>query len=201
MWEVARDLGLDRPEVPSDVLLQLIVNLDGGKSRRAERRRIVPEIPGSLETLIAVMANVIVIEEFASEMFKWAKDVLGDPEISAQPKEAREMICHIESDEWSHIEYLRTALSEIRARTVLSEDRKQELRGAEVVDRIVAMQLQGIASERPRQQRAQSRDEIHRLLGERPRGSELRRRYEDLDSGWVYPEGEVSLRLAMYEES
>jgi hypothetical protein len=200
MWEAARDLSMDRPEVPSDVILQLIMNLDGGKSKGVERKRIVPEISKTVESLISLMANVMVIEIFASEMFAWAKQLLGDPEVSARPEEAFQMIRHIEVDEYSHVEYLRTALSEIRARTVLSEDGRQQLRGADVVDRIVAAQLRGIASERPRQQRAQSRDEIHRLLSERPRGTELRRRYEDLDSGWVYPEGEVELQLRVYGE-
>jgi hypothetical protein len=197
MWEAARDLGLDRPRVPDDVLLQLLMNLDTGKLK-ATSQRLVPEISKTLETLIGLMATVMVVEIFASEMFIWAKQLFGDPEISSRPREALQMIRYIEADEESHIEYLRTALSEIRARTVLSEDGKQQLRGADVVDRIVAAQLQGVASARPRQQRAQSRDEIHQLLAERPMGSELRRRYENLDSGWVYPEGEVELQLKMH---
>jgi len=198
MWEAARDLGLDKPEVPSDVLMQLMMNLGGGKAR-SERQRIAPEISEKLEGLISLMANVMVIEIFAAEMFTWGRKLLGDPEVSARPEEAGGMVRFIESDEYPHVEYLRTALSEIRARTIRSADGKRELRGEEVVDKILATQLRGIASDRPRQQRAQSRDEIHRMLMAKPNGNELRNRFENLDSGWSFPEEqEVEIQLRMH---
>ncbi len=197
MWEAARDLGLDHPDVPGDVLMQLMMNMGGGGRRAATRN--VPEISKPLESLITLMANVMVIEIFAAEMFAWGRRLLGDPEISARPAEAGGMVACIEADESPHVEYLRTALSELRARDLRTEDGKGRIRGSEVVDRILTAQLRGIASDRPRQQREQSQDEIHRMLMARPNGEALRRRFEDLDSGWRFPENqEIEIQLRVY---
>jgi len=192
MWEAARDLGLDRPDVPGDVLMQLMTGRRG-----MERKRLFPELSERMEMILTIMANVMVIEIFAQDVFRWAKELLGDPEVSARPEEAARMVAHIESDERPHVEYLRTALSEIRARTLRSDDGKRELRGAEVIDRLFETQLRGIASTRPEEQREQLRDQIHRGLADRPDATEIRRRFESLDQGWVFPgdDDKVELRL------
>jgi len=186
MWEAARDLGLAKPEIPGDVLLELMM----GAGSRRERRRLFPELSLRMESLLTIMANVLVVEVFAGQVFSWAQQLLGDPEVSANPLAARRMVAHIEADEHPHVEYLRTALSELRARTLRSEDGKRELSGCEVVDAIFAEQLRGIGSTRPAEQREQVREKIHRELLERPQSTELRRRFESLDAGWVFPRAE-----------
>jgi hypothetical protein len=184
MWEAARDLGLDRPEVPDDVLMRMMM---GG--RRRERVKLFPDLPKRMEALITAMANVMVIEIFAADVFAWGEQLLGDPEVSARPWEASEMVRHIRTDEAPHVEYLRTALSEIRARTLLTTDRS-EIPGVVVIDRIFEQQLRGIASTRPQEQRERLRAEIRETLSERPEATKLIRRFEDLDSGWTFPRSE-----------
>lgn len=194
MWEAARDLGLARPEIPGDVLMRMMT----GSGRGRERRRLFPELPQRTEELITVMANVLTVEVFAEDVFEWAKRLLGDPEVSADPSGAAGMVSNIQQDEKPHVQYLRTALSELRARTLLGEDGRTELPGRIVVDRIFEQQLRGIASERPREQREQLRKEIHEAIGDRPRATELARRFDSLDSGWVFPRAEderIELRL------
>jgi hypothetical protein len=186
MWEAARDLGLAKPEIPEDVLLAMMM---GGRPR-GERKRLFPELSARLEDAITMMATVMVVEIFAEDVFEWAKRLLGDPEVSASPTEARAMVEHIQADEAPHVEYLRTALSELRARTLRSADGKHQLPGATVVDAIFAAQLRGVASTRPSREREDVRGAIHRAIADEPRATALARRFESLDSGWVFPKAE-----------
>jgi len=186
MWEAARDLGLNKPEIPGDVLMQM---MSGGGRRRGSGKRLYPALTERMEAILTIMANVMIVEIFAEDVFEWGKRLLGDPEISANPAAASGMVANIQSDEKPHVEYLRTALSEIRARTLLGADGR-ELPGHEVIDRIFETQLRGIASARPEEQREQLRRDIHEGLKDEARATELRRKFESLDSGWVFPRGE-----------
>jgi hypothetical protein len=160
----------------------------GGRGR--ERRRLFPELSSRMEALLTIMANVLVVEIFAREVFVWGQRLLGDPEVSAQPEAARRMVSHIQADEVPHVEYLRTALSELRSRSLRSEDGSRVLPGHHVIDAIFSEQLQGIASTRPREQREQIRHQVHEALRDRPNASEIRRRFESLDTGWTFPRPE-----------
>lgn len=187
MWEAARDLGLDRPEIPDDVLLRMMMGGGGGGERPG---RTFPELSERMERMITFMARVMVVEVFAEDVFEWAKQLLGDPEVSADPEGAAKLVSYIQSDEAPHVEYLRTALSEIRCRTLRSADGRTTLAGSDVIDRIFARQLRGIATQRPRDERAELQREIHESIEDRARAGEIARRFEDLDSGWVFPKQE-----------
>jgi len=186
MWEGARDLGLAKPEIPEDVLLAMMM---GGRPR-GERKRLFPELSSRLENAISMLASVLVVEIFAEDVFEWAKQLLGDPEVSADPRAARALVEHIQADEAPHVEYLRTALSELRARTLRCSDGRRQLAGATVIDAIFAAQLRGIASTRPAREREDVRGAIHRAIDDEPRASALARRFESLDSGWVFPKAD-----------
>ena len=79
--------------------------------------------------MIGFLANVMVVEIFAEDVFEWAKALLGDGEVSSDPTGAPALVAAIQSDEKPHVEYLRTALSELRARTLRSPDGEHELDG------------------------------------------------------------------------
>ena len=182
MWEAARDLGLAKPHIPGDVLMRLMTG-----SGRGRRERLFPMLSERLEVLITTMANVLVIETFAERTFAWAQELLGDPEVSADPEGAAHMVARIARDEVPHVDYLTTAMTELRARTLMSEDRREELRGAEVVDAIFSRQLRGMATRRPQENRERLREEIHQAIDDKARASTIARRFEDLDSGWTFP--------------
>lgn len=182
MWEAARDLGLDKPEVPDDVLLRMMSG-----QRRARPERVFPELSEKLEALITIMSNVMVIEVFAEDVFEWAKQLLGDPEVASNAEAAAAMVSYIQADEKPHVQYLRTALSELRMRTLRSEDGRTELPGERVIDEIFRRQLRGMATERPREQREELRAEVHQAFADRRDASALARRFDGLDSGWVFP--------------
>jgi hypothetical protein len=182
MWEAARDLGLAKPHVPGDVLLRLMSgNITG------ERVRMFPALSERMENMILMMANVLIVEHFAADTFAWAQQLLGDPEVSADPERAAHVVGCIARDEVPHVEYLTVALSELRARTLISADGRQEFSGAEVVDEVFRRQLRGMATQRPRQSRERLRDEIRQSIADAQRASSIAKRFEDLDSGWTFP--------------
>ena len=182
MWEAARDLGLAKPEIPGDVLLRL---MSGGA--RGDRSRMFPALSERMENMITMMANVLVVETFAEDTFDWAQRLLGDPEVSADPERAAHVVGCVARDEIPHVDYLTVALSELRARTLVSEDGKSEFSGADVVDRIFRRQLRGMATARPRQSRDRLREEIRACIADEARATTIARRFEDLDSGWTFP--------------
>lgn len=181
MWEAARDLGLDKPQIPNDVLLRL---MSGSRSARA---RAYPALSERMEAMITTMANVLIIETFADDTFTWAQRLLGDPEVSADAERAAHIIDCVARDEVPHVDYLSVALSELRGCTLCSPDGSYRVPGAEVVDRIFADQLRGMATERPRQSRERLREEIRQAIADESRAATIARRFEDLDSGWTFP--------------
>ncbi len=181
MWEVARDLGLDHPTVPSDVLMRLMTG-----RRSGSRQRVAPALDEQFEEMLAVMVNVFVIEIFATDTFRWAEAVLGNAEVSARPQEAAAMVGYIRSDESPHVEYLRTALSELRAVTLIGRG-GEELRGADVIDALLERTLRVLTTERPRTQRAETRLDIEAALATHRDGTGLLRRFAALEEEWTPP--------------
>ena len=126
MWELARDVALDRPAVPKD----LVPNLAPSAAPR-----LVPEIPPDMEALIVRMMGVLVIEVFAVEAFRWARQVLGDATLFRRHDEARTLVEFIQQDETPHVGYLATALAELRCRRLAGAD-GTEVAGRDVVGRV-----------------------------------------------------------------
>lgn len=185
MWEAARDLGLNKPELPGDILLRMMMG-----RRRPERRRHFPELDSDVENMVSFMANVMTIEIVAEDVFEWAKKLLGDPEVCHNTDAAAAMVAAIQADEKPHVEYLRTALSEMRARTFMGKDGKTEIPGHEVVDKLFELGLRGMASTRPQEDRERLREELHDAIEDKTQATRLARKFEDLDTGWVFPKGE-----------
>ena len=182
MWEAARDAGLDKPEIPDDVLLRL---MSGGPP--ATRKRLYPELSERMESMLLMMTNVLIIETFAEDTFNWAKKLLGDPEVSADPVQAAHIVDCIARDEVPHVDYLTVALSELRARTLIGADGQSPLSGADVIDGVFRRQLRGMATVRPQQSRERSQADIHQAVSDKRRASSVARQFEELDSGWTFP--------------
>ena len=181
MWEAARDLALDHPPVPSDVLMRLMTG-----RRAGSRQRLFPQLDGTFEEVLAVMVNVLVIEVFAADTFHWAETVLGDAEVSARPREAAAMVGYIRSDESPHVEYLRTALSELRACTLLGTA-GEEISGRAVVDGLLARTLGVLTTQRPRLQREETRADIAAAVSGHRDAAGLQKRFEALEEEWSPP--------------
>src|SRR5262249_25599343 len=97
MWEAARDLGLDKPELPGDILLRM---MSSGRPRVSQRRgRLFPELAPIVEDVVGFMAGVLIIEIVAEDVFEWAKKLLGDPEVCHNTEAAAAMVAHVQQDE------------------------------------------------------------------------------------------------------
>jgi hypothetical protein len=184
MWEAARDLALESPRIPPDVLMRI---MGGTSARRRERQRAWPELDAGFERMLLTMISVLVIEVFAEGTFEWGKALLSDPEVSAEPVRAGAMISYIQSDESPHVEYLRTALSEIRARTLRTVDGRTRS-GREVIDRTLDRTLREIWRRRTQEERAATRESLREAAGDHVDPGELLERFDALETRWAAPE-------------
>jgi hypothetical protein len=183
MWEAARDLALEKPKIPGDVLMRMM-GRSGGRSRRPERP--FPMLDETLERMLALMAQVLVVEVFAEGTFEWGVRLLSNPAVSAAPQEAGDMVRFVQSDEKPHVEYLRTALSELRARTLRTVDGRT-LPGREVVDGLIHRILREVTRNRPREQREDIRESLVAAMQAAGRPAALLDAFDALESRWTPP--------------
>jgi hypothetical protein len=182
MWEAARDLAFESPRIPGDVLMRMM----GRGRRQGPRARLFPQIDENLEALVSTMVQVLVVEVFAMGTFAWGEALLSDPEVSAAPCEAADLVRFIRSDESPHVEYLRTALSELRARSLRTID-GGGIAGRIVVDGILHRVLSAITRERPREQRENVRRDLAAALAKAGRPGSLIDEFDQLETTWTPP--------------
>jgi hypothetical protein len=183
MWEAARDVALEKPKIPADVMMRMMART----GQRAPAERPFPMLDETLERMLAMMAQVCVIEVFAEGTFQWGVELLSDPEVSARPREAGEMVRHIQSDEKPHVEYLRTALSEVRARTLRTVDGRT-ISGRAVVDGLLHRILRAVTRDRPRDQRDDLRASLTDAMRVAANPGALLEAFDALESRWSPPE-------------
>lgn len=182
MWEAARDLALDNPTIPPDVFMRLM----GERGRARAVDPLFPQLDPKLYRMLSTMAQVLVIEIFARGTFDWGEAVLSDPELSAKPREAGDMVRFIRADESPHVEYLRTALSETRARTLRTQD-GGTLSGRAVVDGLLHRILKRITRSRPQEQRDEARGSLVESLKSAGASEALLAQFDALQTPWTPP--------------
>jgi hypothetical protein len=182
MWEAARDEALENPKIPGDVLMRIM----GRRQKREKTGPIFPEIDPKLERMLGFMSQVMVIEIFAEGTFEWGIELLSDPELSANPKAAGHMVAYIQQDEKPHVEYLRTALSEARARTIRTVDDK-EISGKVVIDEFLHRILHSMTRERQRNQRDDLRENLIEAMKVAKNPKALLEEFDALDEEWTAP--------------
>jgi hypothetical protein len=183
MWEAARDLALSKPKVPGDILMAIM----GRRGSGNRGGRTLPQLREDVERVIGFMMNVLIIEVFATSTFRWAEEVLSDSDVSDAPAEASDMIRYIRSDESPHVEYLRTALSEISARTLIGEDGKDHS-GRDAVQALLDRSLRFIIRQRREERRAQLHASIRAAAKAIVKDVEdLIQRFDALETPWQPP--------------
>ena len=183
MWEAARDSALENPKIPGDVLMRLM----GRRERRGRAQAMFPEIGEDLERMLGFMTNVLIVEVIAEETFQWGIDLLSDPEISANPAEAGGMVANIRADEAPHVEYLRTALSEVAARTIRTVDGK-EIAGKKVIHGMLHRMLSEVKKNRRADQRDDIREGLERAIQSARNPNQLLGEFDSLEISWTPPE-------------
>jgi hypothetical protein len=179
MWDASRDAALSNPAISPEIYANIIAR------RTGEPPAMFPELGAPVERLVRFMVNVLAIEVFARSTFAWAEEVLSDESVSDAPKEAADLVRFIRADEAPHVEYLRTALSEVSARTLLTTEGK-EIAGHKVVDALMDRALTTMIRQRLNDRPAAMRDLVRRTANA-PDIEELIARYDALATPWTPP--------------
>ena len=180
MWFAARDVAFESPpteDITARMREAMGIPASGTFTapdpeearRRLLELRVIDDLDPGLEALIRRMINILLIEISAFHMFAWAEEVLSDSELVAGDGEAARVVSYIRQDETPHVEYLKTALTEMRDRTFVGESGRP-LAGTDVIghlwDRMLATSL-GVGRE---QNLRGSLDEVELALAGNPRG-------------------------------
>jgi len=100
--------------------------------RNAEALRKFPDLDLSLEMMLRRMVGLLFIEVSAFHTFAWAEAVLSDRELVAGDGKAAALVSYVRADETPHVDYLRTALTEMRDRTFVGASGRK-IAGTEVI--------------------------------------------------------------------
>jgi hypothetical protein len=133
MWFAARDIAFEHPVTTDQTAIMLErMGISGpgdappdldAMRRAALAARVLPDaVPFELESMLARMIGLLFIEISAFHTFRWAEEVLSDPELTAGDGEAARIVSYIRADETPHVGYLEVALSEMRDRTWIGTD-------------------------------------------------------------------------------
>jgi hypothetical protein len=142
MWFAARDIAFEDPvtdDMTQTMLVRMGIVAADGKAptpeearRNAEALRRFPDLDLSLEMMLRRMVGLLFIEVSAFHTFAWAAEVLADTDLVAGDGRAADLVAYIRADETPHVDYLRTALTEMRDRTFVGESGAR-IPGAEVI--------------------------------------------------------------------
>ena len=192
MWYAARDVAFDHPMTEDQRALMLermgIVPPGGGGVDLAALRaaalanRVWPDdVDFDLEMLVTRMVRLLLIEISAFHAFAWAEEVLADPDLVAGDGDGARLVSYVRADETPHVDYLRTALSELRDRTIVGEGGRRHA-GAELFGRL----WDGAVAQSVGPNRRQTLDnmwrEVRHVAEGRPGGRDLLARFDELGS-------------------
>lgn len=147
MWFAARDIAFEHPVTEDETVLMLermgvATPGTGGaidparlRAMALANRSLPDDVSFELESVIARMTRLLLIEISAFHAFAWAEALLADPDLVAGDGEAARLVSYIRADEAPHVGYLKTVLTEMRARTVVGDGGRRHA-GAELVGRI-----------------------------------------------------------------
>jgi hypothetical protein len=179
MWDAARDAALSNPAISPEIYANIIARRGG------QPAAMFPELGEPVERLIRFMANVLAIEVFAASTFAWAEEILSDPEVSDAPDDAANLVRFIRSDEAPHVQYLRTALSEIQARTLLTLDGKP-ISGRKVVNDLADRGIRTMVRQRLNERPVMVRDLIRKTANVKDIDT-LMLEFDALGTPWTPP--------------
>ena len=202
MWFAARDVAFENP-VTSDqraLMLQRMgivppgaAKIDPAALRAAALadRRWPDDVDFDLETLVTRMVRLLLIEISAFHTFAWAEELLADADLVAGDGEAARIVSYIRADETPHVDYLRTALSELRDRTIVGEGGRRHA-GADLVGLLWDSALAQSTGPNRRQMLDTMWGEVRHAVGDRRGAADLLARFDALgtvhrrdDGTWV----------------
>ncbi len=180
MWFAARDLAYGQA-LDADTAAGLLARSAAygvGQAVAVEEAR-APEIAPALESMLRRMIGLMFIEVSAFHTFAWAEELLADTDLVAGDGAAATVVSYIRSDETPHVEYLRTALGELRTRTIRTVD-GGTIAGGVVVDRLYSMALADSLGDRRAQQLAAAEADVVTALDGRADAADLLAEFRSL---------------------
>jgi hypothetical protein len=182
MWFAARDIAFGEPITEDQTALMLErMGLSADRTPARAPERVFDELDPDLELLVQRMISILLIEISAFHTFAWAEAVLSDSQLVAGDGEAAQVVSYIRQDETPHVEYLKTALTEMRDRTFVGESGRR-LSGSEVIGALWDRGLADSLGPRRDEQLCVTRREIERALGSHPGGADLLEEFDGLGS-------------------
>src|SRR5205085_4910855 len=134
MWFAARDIAFDRPfraDETAEMMRRMgVPSSPSGREPQASGggpalEPLFPDVDQRFESMLRFMVGLMFIEVSAFHVFVWAERLLDDPTLCAGDGAAGDLVRFIRGDETPHVEYLRTAITEVRDRTVRTDDGKE----------------------------------------------------------------------------
>lgn len=179
MWFAARDVAFEHPVTEDEtqrMLDRMGIRAPGSSPAPASSplaERHFDDVDPALEFLLRRMIGLLFIELSAFHIFAWAEDVLGDEELVAGEGEAGRLVSRIRADERPHVEYLKTAITEVRDRTIVGESGRRHS-GTQVVGELWDLHLaDSLGARREQTLRTTLREVELALEGHRRRGEIL----------------------------
>jgi hypothetical protein len=151
-------------------------------ARRAMAGRVFDDLDPWLEAMVQRMIGILLIEISAHHTFAWAEELLSDTELVAGDGEPAQLVSYIRQDEQPHVDYLRTALTEMRDRTFVGESGRR-LPGSKVIGTLWERGLADSLGPRRAANQDVARREIADALDGHPRGRDILARFEELGAG------------------
>jgi hypothetical protein len=190
MWFLARDVAFESPDVEDLTELMLfrlgVTDAPGAPvptpdeiRRRQEAARVFPALPLEIEALIARMVNLLLVEISAAHLFAWAEELLADTDLVAGDGEAATLVSYIRRDEAPHVEYLRTALTEMRERAFVTTS-GATMPGTTVIETMWARGLADSTGPRRASNQRLARAELEHAIADRRDRDDLLAGYESL---------------------
>ena len=184
MWFAARDIAFEHPtaKVDIDAMLERMGFGQSGPPGGAVVDRILPDdVDVNLELIANLMIRVLLIEVQAFHTFAWADAWLSDPTLVAGEGRAAEIVSYIRADETPHVDYLKTALTEMRDRTWLGAD-GQKHPGTEMIGTLWDKALESSLGASRQQTRQAVLGEVEHWCLKRPNGQDILAEFHSLGS-------------------
>ena len=196
MWFAIRDLAFEDPvtEDMTQVMLERMgITTPGWRTAPAPAAARVPvpdqhftDLDPAFESMLRRMIGLLFIEVSAFHTFAWAEAVVSDGDLVAEADAAARLVRCIRADETVHVDYLRTALTEVRDRTVVGPQGRR-IPGAEVVATLWEAALaQSLGPNREGAVRS-ANAEIAHAVADHPRRAEILEGLRAIPGGEVTP--------------
>ena len=182
MWFAARDIAFEHPtaKVDIDAMLERMGFGQSGPPGASVADRLLPDdVDVNLELIANLMIRVLLIEVQAFHTFAWADAWLSDPTLVAGEGRAADIVSYIRADETPHVDYLKTALTEMRDRTWLGAG-GQKHPGTEMIGTLWAAALDSSLGAGRQQTRQAVLGEVEHWCLQRPHGADILAEFHSL---------------------